>query len=104
VNVIAKFAVIFKAVINQHQLDSHYFETARGLRELAKTQYGCLDFVSVREDDREIAISYWPSREQISAWKDDPEHRKAQQLGRTLWYRSYSVEVVNIERAYTVNP
>ena len=92
------FAVIFKAVINK--LDSRYFETAKRLRELAKTKYGCLDFVSATEGDREIAISYWPSEEQISAWKDDPEHRQAQQLGRTLWYRSYSVEVVSIERSY----
>jgi heme-degrading monooxygenase HmoA len=97
------YAVIFKAVINQRQLDGNYFDTARRLRELAKTKYGCLDFVSVTQDDREISISYWPSREQISAWKDDPEHRKAQQLGRTLWYCSYSVDLVRIERKYSLN-
>jgi heme-degrading monooxygenase HmoA len=92
------YAVIFKAVINQ--LDNNYFETARRLRQLAKSKYGCLDFVSVCEADRELAVSYWPSREHILVWKDDPEHRQAQRHGRTTWYRSYIVEVVKIEHKY----
>ncbi|MBT2970157.1 MAG: antibiotic biosynthesis monooxygenase [gamma proteobacterium symbiont of Ctena orbiculata] len=92
------YAVIFKAVLNKR--DSRYFETAERLRQLAKVKYGCLDFIAFTDDDREIAISYWPSREQIAAWKDDPEHRQAQHLGRTNWYRSYKVEVVKIEREY----
>ncbi|MGD8911507.1 MAG: antibiotic biosynthesis monooxygenase [Candidatus Thiodiazotropha sp.] len=72
------YAVIFKAVINK--LDNAYYETADRMRQLAKSRYGCLDFISLTEGDREIAISYWPSKAQISAWKDDPEHRQAQQL------------------------
>lgn len=92
------YAVIFRAVINK--LDKRYFETANRLRELAKTQYGCLDFIAFTEGDREIAISYWPSQSHISAWQDDPEHRQAQLLGRTVWYLSYKVEVVKIEREY----
>jgi heme-degrading monooxygenase HmoA len=92
------YAVVFKAEINQ--LDSNYFDTAARLRQLAKSKYGCLDFISLTEGDREIAISYWPSPEHISAWKDDPEHQRAQQLGQKHWYRSYKVEVVKVEREY----
>jgi heme-degrading monooxygenase HmoA len=36
----------------------------------------------------------------ISAWKADPEHQRAQRLGRDGWYSSYRVEVVRIERGY----
>jgi heme-degrading monooxygenase HmoA len=92
------YAVIFKAVIKT--LDSSYLETAARMRQLAKSKYGCLNFISLTEGDREIAISYWPSPEHISAWKSDPEHRQAQQLGQKYWYRSYRVEVVKIEREY----
>jgi heme-degrading monooxygenase HmoA len=92
------YAVIFKAVIKKR--DSRYFETAERLRRLAKYKYGCLDIISFTEDDREITISYWPSKAHISAWNDDPEHCQAQQLGRKIWYSSYQVEVVNIERTH----
>jgi heme-degrading monooxygenase HmoA len=92
------YAVIFKAVTNR--LDSSYFEMVSRLRQLAKSRYGCLDFVSLTEGDLEIAISYWPSMAHISAWKDDPEHREAQQLGQENWYRSYKVEVVKVEYEY----
>jgi heme-degrading monooxygenase HmoA len=95
------YAVIFKAVIDK--LDSAYYETADRLRQLAKTKYGCLDFISFNEGEQELAISYWPSKAHIAAWKNDPEHRKAQRLARFGWYRSYKVEVVKIEREYTEN-
>jgi hypothetical protein len=52
------YAVIFHAEIAQ--LDDEYFATAKHMRELAMTQYGCLDFVATTEGNREIAISYWP--------------------------------------------
>jgi heme-degrading monooxygenase HmoA len=70
------------------------------LRRLAKTKYGCLDFVSFTQDDQEIAISYWPSRDNITAWSNDPVHRRAQQQGQATWYRAYKVEIVKIEHEY----
>ena len=92
------YAVIFRARIRQ--LDQDYAETAARMRELALGQYGCVDFVSVSEGDTEVAISYWPSLEHIQRWKQDPEHRKAQQLGRDKWYVSYQVQVVDVVREY----
>ena len=93
------FAVIFTAEINQ--LDDLYSKTAIRLRDLAISEYGCTKFTSCTEGDREIAISYWQSKEQIQAWKNDPIHRQAQQHGRANWYKSYSVEIVEILHQYT---
>jgi heme-degrading monooxygenase HmoA len=53
------------------------------------------------EGHQEIAVSYWESRQQIRAWKNDPEHKAAQEMGRRKWYRSYRVQVVEILRDYT---
>ena len=39
----------------------------------------------------------------VLAWKQDPEHLLAQQLGQKNWYQSYSVEVVEIKRQYRSN-
>jgi len=92
------YAVIFKATINK--LDDEYYLTAEQMRELAMTQYNCHEFNSVSEGDKEISISYWDSLEQITQWKSDPQHLIAQERGKNRWYRSYSVQVVEIIREY----
>lgn len=73
------------------------------MRELAKSEYGCTKFISVTEDVQEIAISYWSSLEQIKQWKQNAEHLIAQELGKTKWYESYSVQVVEVLREYSKN-
>lgn len=92
------YAVIFKAKINK--LDPKYSTMAQRMRELAIRDYGCGEFTAVTEDNYEIAISYWENQEQIKRWKQDAEHLVAQELGRSLWYSSYKVEVVKIIRQY----
>ena len=95
------FAVIFKAKIKS--TDDQYADYASRLRKLAIGKYGCLEFNAVSEGGQEIAISYWENESQIKAWKKDPEHLKAQKIGQEKWYESYSVEVVEISRAYSWN-
>ena len=92
------YAVIFKAEIRD--LDEEYSATTERLRTLAFEQYGCCGFTSCTEGEKEIAISYWRSESQIQAWKNDPTHREAQRLGRSKWYRSWQVQVVEILREY----
>jgi len=94
----AKYAVIFRAEIRA--LDDEYADMAARLRELALSQYGCVEFFAVTEGRQEVAISYWDSEAQIRQWKQDAEHLAAQHKGRDRWYRSYSVEVVEIVRSY----
>ena len=95
------YAVIFRAEINE--IDESYSKMASRARDLAINKYGCVDFTAVTEGKQEIAISYWTTKEQISAWKNDPEHKHAQELGRSKWYKSYSVQVVEIIREYNKN-
>lgn len=95
------YAVIFKARINQ--LDDSYSKTALRMRELAINKYGCTEFIAAIEGENEIAISYWENQEQITKWKQDSEHLVAQELGRSTWYKSYKVEVVEVIREYSDN-
>jgi len=92
------YAVIFKAEIKE--LDEEYNSTAKNMRELAINKYGCTEFISTTEENIEIAISYWETQEQIKKWKNDEEHIKAQNLGKERWYKSYTVQVVEIVREY----
>jgi len=92
------YAVIFKAEINT--LDNDYSEMAKKMRDLAINKYGCSEFTSATEGNQEIAISYWKNQEQIKQWKKDSEHLVAQKMGRTKWYKSYQVQIVEIIREY----
>lgn len=92
------FVVIFRATVRE--LDSDYSAMAARMRELALTQYGCIEFHALLEGKEEIALSYWPNEESILAWRQHPEHVEAQRLGRSRWYASYRVEVTKITRDY----
>ena len=95
------YVVIFRAKIRA--LDADYARAAARMRELALTQFGCSAFHSVTQGEDEIALSYWPSEEAISAWKAHPEHVLAQQAGRQRWYADYTVEVAEIKRGYAMS-
>jgi heme-degrading monooxygenase HmoA len=75
------------------------------MRDLALSQFGCLDFTAVTEGCDEIALSYWPTEASIRDWKMHSEHVLAQELGRKRWYESYVVQVAHITREYSfANP
>lgn len=74
------FVVIFRAKIAK--LDDEYTRVAQRLRDLALTEFGCLEFHAFTEGDREIALSYWPNQEKIRAWKQHSDHLIAQELGK----------------------
>ena len=95
------YAVIFRAEINK--FDSRYYEMAAQMKDLAISKYGCIEFTSVTEGLQEIAISYWQDQEQIKQWKQDSKHLVSQELGSTIWYKSYKVQVVEIIREYAKN-
>jgi len=92
------YAVIFKAEINK--TDKAYSTMAGRMRELAINEYGCIKFSSVTDGNNEIAISYWNSKEQIKEWKQNKEHLKAQELGKNKWYKTYSVEILEVINQY----
>jgi heme-degrading monooxygenase HmoA len=88
------YAVIFKARIAE--FDDEYLRLTERLKALAFEKYGCRDFVSVTEGDKEIAISYWDTMQNIHDWKEDPEHRFAQKRGRKKWYKAVDIEICEI--------
>ena len=93
------FAVIFRAKPGQQ--DEKYNQTVARMRELAFDKYGCLEFIAANDGAQEITISYWKDEQSIKNWKNDSEHLLAQELGRSKWYESYSVQLVEIKREYS---
>lgn len=92
------FVVIFRAQIRT--ASEEYLLVAKRLREVALSEFGCLEFVSVCEGSAEVALSYWLDEASIVRWKRHTDHILAQELGRERWYEAYTVQVARIEREY----
>ena len=91
------YAVIFTSVRGTED-ESGYRSTAGRMLELAANQPGFLGFESAR-DGLGISVSYWRSREDIAAWRENTEHRLAQgQASR--WYEEYRIRICRVEREY----
>jgi heme-degrading monooxygenase HmoA len=76
---------------------TEYHETAQRILELARTMPGFVDFKSFEADDGErVSIVIFASRETHRAWRDHPEHRVAQQMGRDRFYASYDISVSEV--------
>ena len=75
-------------------------ETADAMFEAARSLPGFVDFRAYEAADGErLALVWWKDDASLRAWREDPAHRKAQQLGRERWYVAYDLDVASIERS-----
>jgi heme-degrading monooxygenase HmoA len=94
------FAVIFTSQRTGED-GAEYARTAARMEELARQQPGFLGIESARDAEGVgITVSYWSSLEAIRAWREDAEHRLAQQLGRDRWYQWFQLRVCRVDRAW----
>ena len=93
-------AVIFTSV--RTDVDRGYGAVADRMVELAAQQPGFLGVESVRDPATGlgITVSYWKDEEAIRGWREQAEHRVAQETGKTVWYADYQMRVAKVERAY----
>lgn len=76
---------------------AEYHETANRILELARTMPGFVDFKSFEAEDGErVSVITFASMETHRAWRDHPEHRVAQQMGRESFYASYDISVAEV--------
>src|SRR5437867_13116501 len=93
------YAVIFTSQLTSG--DHGYDAMAARMLELAAEQPGFLGVESVRgADGVGITVSYWTSEEAIARWKQNAEHRVAQEAGKRTWYADYRLRIAKVERAY----
>jgi heme-degrading monooxygenase HmoA len=74
---------------------AEYEELAPRIEALARAMPGFCDFAtfgSVTDDER-VSIVVFESFEAQRAWRDHPEHRRAQDAGRQRLFESYSIHV-----------
>jgi heme-degrading monooxygenase HmoA len=91
------YAVIFTST--RTEVDDGYGAMADAMVELAAKQPGYLGVEYAREDIG-ITVSYWDSLEAIKNWKENVEHKLAQQKGKSQWYSGYMLRIAKVERDY----
>ena len=69
---------------------------AEKMLALASRQPGFLGFESARNETG-ISVSFWKDRQSIEDWRQQSDHRLAQQTGRSKWYRSYEIHIARVE-------
>lgn len=76
-----------------------YNQTSDRLEEYVKTLPG---FHAVKsftaEDGERLTVVWWKDKETLKAWRNDPTHREAQEMGRERWYEYYKMDVAEIYR------
>ena len=74
-----------------------YDETAAAMERAARAMPGFVDFKTFAADDGErVSIVVFDSIESHNAWRDEPDHRAAQQRGRKAWYAEYHIQVCEL--------
>jgi heme-degrading monooxygenase HmoA len=91
---------IFRSRLRPEHLEE-YERYAPRIEALARTMPG---FVSIKgylaADGERVSIVEFDSEEHHNAWRNHPEHREAQRLGREKFYSEFHIQVCRVERAH----
>ncbi len=94
-------SVIFRSRLRDEGA-AEYAELAPKMVELARTMPGFVSFERFTADDGErLSLIAFESLEDVKAWREHPEHRAAQQLGRERFYSEYTITVAEQVRSYS---
>lgn len=90
--------VVFRSRIRPEHAEE-FQRLADRMLELCQTMPGFISYKVYRNDDGErVSIHEWETAEHLRAWREHPEHRKAQQLGRERYYAEYTSYVADTPR------
>jgi heme-degrading monooxygenase HmoA len=92
--------VVFRSRLKT-EYAQEYAEVAARIDELAATTPGFLGIKSYAAADGErVSISMFETLEAVRQWREHPEHREAQALGKQRYYSEYRLQVCEVVRDY----
>ena len=87
--------VLFRSRLRE-PLDPRYPAMAERMQKLAEAMPGFRSFRFFQAPDGErLSVIAFDSEEHLAAWRDHPEHREAQRLGREVFYAEYHIQVLS---------
>ena len=100
-------AMIFEFWINPNDKTAYdaYLHEAAQLRPLLPSTedgfYSIERFESLSEPGKFVSIGFFQDEEAVSAWRNTPEHRRAQGLGRAKLFKDYRLRMAEVLRDYS---
>jgi len=92
--------VIFRSRLRE-EFAGQYQAKAMEMLELARAMPGFISIKTFAADDGErVSLVEFDTIEHLEAWRDHPEHREAQRLGRERFYSEYRLVVCEPIRDY----
>jgi heme-degrading monooxygenase HmoA len=96
---------VFRSRLRDDVPARRYGLRAAELEARAATFPGFVEFKEfVAADGERLALVTFASDDAEAAWRDDTEHRAAQQEGRDDFYTDYDVAVCSVQRRRTWRP
>jgi heme-degrading monooxygenase HmoA len=79
-----------------------YERWAEKINAIAEEMPGFISIKTFVADDGErVSLVEFESEETMLAWRNQPDHREAQELGRKLFYAEYRIQVCQPVRDYS---
>lgn len=94
--------VIFRTRLRAGADQDALVQLTQEMRTLVQTIPGFLsvkDFVA--SDGESVSLAEFQTMAAAKAWREHPEHRCAQERGRTEFFSSYHVQVCEVGRDYS---
>ena len=97
-------AVIFEVWPRpEHKQD--YLDLAASIRPALEAIDGFIGierFESLYEPGKILSVSFFENEEAVTAWRNTPEHRDAQRLGRQQYFADYRLRIAEVSRDYGI--
>ena len=89
-----RIVTVFRSRLRDDAEANGYSELADEMGTRAASMPGFVEYKTFTAPDGErVTIAVFDSAEHQRGWREDPEHRKAQDRGRRDLYSSYSISV-----------
>lgn len=95
--------VVFRSRVRDG-VDEEMNRVGQRMLDLGSSMPGFLSYKDfVAEDGENVSIIEFESLETLAVWREHPEHRIAQQLGRAEFFTEYHIQVCTPVRDYRFN-
>jgi len=92
--------IVFRSRIKPG-VEQQLTQVGQRMFELASSMPGYISYKDfVAEDGENVSVIEFESLESLSAWREHPEHKIAQQRGREEFFSEYRIQVCTPVRDY----
>lgn len=97
-------AMIFEYWLNEDYL-TDYTTQAKTLHQLVNTIDGFISIERYRSEsdpNKILALGFFRDEDAVREWRNLPEHRQAQVLGRQQYFEDYRLRMADVSRDYSM--